>query len=239
MLSATVPLDSDGGKVRLLRSEELVQSIIELIDSRGLRAGDPMPPEPKLMEEFDAARNSVREALRTLQALGIVEIRHGYGTFVGSASMSALSPSLLFRTRARSKDDLRGLRDLLGVRQILETELTRQVAEHPDESLLADLDACVARMHDPLTAPDADRQFHERIGEAAGNDLALELIRVFWDVYRQTESLLGTPVSKTSSLVAKHQLIVDTIRGGKTDLVADAVSHHFDEIRDRIAALRR
>jgi DNA-binding FadR family transcriptional regulator len=225
--------------MRLLRSEELVQSIIDLIDSRGLRAGDPMPPEPKLMEEFDAARNSVREALRTLQALGIVEIRHGYGTFVGSASMSALSPSLLFRTRARSREDLRGLRDLLGVRQILETELTRQVALRADEALLAELDACVVRMHDPGTAAEADREFHERIGLAAGNDLALELIRVFWDVYRQTESLLGTPVSKPAALVAKHQRIVDTIRAGETDLVADAVNRHFEEIRERIAALRR
>jgi DNA-binding FadR family transcriptional regulator len=222
-----------------LRSEELVQSIIGLIDQRGLRAGDPLPPEPKLMEEFDAARNSVREALRTLQALGIVEIRHGYGTFVGSASMTALSPSLLFRTRAQSRDDLRGLRDLLGVRQILETELTRQVAGHADEKLLAELDGCVARMHDPATGPDADRQFHELIGEAAGNDLALELIRVFWDVYRQTEFLLGTPVSKPKALVAKHQLIVDTIRAGDTDAVPEAVSHHFDEIRERIAARRR
>jgi DNA-binding FadR family transcriptional regulator len=143
------------------------------------------------------------------------------------------------RHEARSRDDLRGLRDLLGVRQILETELTRQVARQPDESLLADLDACVARMHDPATSADADRQFHERIGAAAGNDLALELIRVFWDVYRQTESLLGTPVSPPKALVAKHQLIVDTIRAGEPESVADAVSHHFDEIRDRIAALRR
>jgi DNA-binding FadR family transcriptional regulator len=222
--------------VRALRSEELVEAITELIDRRGLRAGDPLPPEPRLMEELGAARNSVREALRTLQALGIVQIRHGYGTFVGSASMSALSPSLLFRTRARSRDDLGGLRDLLGVRQILETELTRQVAEHPDETLLSDLDACVARMANPATAPDADRQFHERIGQAAGNELALELTRMFWDVYRQTESLLGTPVSEPKALVAKHRLIVDTIRSGDPGHVTDAVARHFDEIRARIAA---
>ncbi|HVV14114.1 FadR/GntR family transcriptional regulator [Amycolatopsis sp.] len=220
--------------MRTTRSQELVDSIIELIDRRKLRAGDPLPPEPRLMEEFDAARNSVREALRTLQALGIVEIRHGYGTFVGNASMAALSPSLLFRTRAHSRDNLRGLSDLLEVRQILETELTKKVTA--DESLLADLGECVEQMADPATAVAADRRFHERICVAAGNDLALELIRLFWDVYRQTESLIGARTSKPDSLVVKHSKIVEAISSGKDARIAEAVSLHFDEIRRRIAA---
>jgi DNA-binding FadR family transcriptional regulator len=220
--------------VRTTRSQELVNGIIELIDRRKLRAGDPLPPEPRLMEEFDVARNSVREALRTLQALGIVEIRHGYGTFVGDASMTALSPSLLFRTRAHSRDNLRGLSDLLEVRQILETELAKKVVG--DIALLENLADCVARMRDPATAAAADRQFHEHICAAAGNDLALELIRLFWDVYRQTESLIGTPTSHPGSLVAKHEKILSAISSCDREDIAKAVSQHFDEIRHRIAA---
>ncbi|GAA4670931.1 MULTISPECIES: FadR/GntR family transcriptional regulator [Amycolatopsis] len=220
--------------MRTTRSQELVDSIVELIDRRQLRPGDPLPPEPRLMEEFGVARNSVREALRTLQALGIVEIRHGYGTFVGEASMAALSPSLLFRTRARSRDDLRGLSDLLEVRQILETELTRRVVG--DGKLLSALGECVDRMADPATAPAADRRFHELIGEAAGNELALELIRLFWDVYRQTESHVGAPTSQPEGLVAKHQEILEAIAAADPRAIGEAVSRHFDEIRQRIAA---
>jgi DNA-binding FadR family transcriptional regulator len=220
--------------VRVTRSQELVDSIIELIDRRKLRAGDPLPPEPRLMAEFGVARNSVREALRTLQALGIVEIRHGYGTFVGDASMAALIPSLLFRTRARSRDDLRGLSDLLEVRQILETELARKAVGNG--ALLASLGECVDRMAAPASAPGADRRFHELIGEAAGNELALELIRLFWDVYRQTESLIGTPASGSAALVAKHDRIVEAIATGDQAAIGEAVHHHFDEIRKRIAA---
>jgi len=220
--------------VRRLRSQELVESIIDLIDRRGLGPGDPMPPEPKLMAEFGAARNSVREALRTLQALGIVEIRHGHGTFVGDASMTTLSPSLLFRTRARSRGDLSGLRDLMQVRQILETELTTQVAARRDEGLLRELDACVARMREPATSAEADREFHELICAAAGNELALELVRLFWDVYRKTESMIGAPTSPPDALVAKHRGITDAIRSGDPAGIADAVNHHFDEIRARV-----
>lgn len=220
--------------MRVTRSQELVDSIIELIDRRELRAGDPLPPEPRLMAEFGVARNSVREALRTLQALGIVEIRHGYGTFVGDASMAALSPSLLFRTRARSRDGLRGLSDLLEVRQILETELTRKAVGNG--ALLAALGECVDRMADPATASAADRRFHELIGEAAGNDLALELIRLFWDVYRQTESLIGSTTSRPEGLVAKHHRIVEAIATGDGATIGDAVNEHFAEIRKRLAA---
>jgi DNA-binding FadR family transcriptional regulator len=220
--------------MRPLRSKELVKSIIELIDRRGLAPGDPLPPESKLVEEFDVARNSVREALHALQALGIVEIRHGYGTFVGDASMVSLSPSLLFRTRARSRKDLGGLRELLEVRQILETELARRVAEAEDVALLDALDAYVRQMANPVTGSAADRGFHERICAAAGNTLALELVRLFWDVYQQTESLIGAITSTPDSLVDKHQRIVDAIRSGDAALIGQAVSHHFDEIRVRL-----
>ncbi|NIH87781.1 FCD domain-containing protein [Amycolatopsis granulosa] len=225
--------------MRTLRSQELADSIVELIDRRQLGPGDPLPPEPRLMAEFGAARNSVREALRTLQALGIVEIRHGYGTFVGAASMTALSPSLLFRTRARSRDDLRGLRDLLEVRQILETELTRKLARQRDEALLDQLAERVRRMADPATSAAADGEFHELICTAAGNELAAELIRLFWSVYRQTEVLIGAPRTPSDALVAKHQLVVDAIAAGDPDAIGDAVRHHFDEVRGRLEPCAR
>jgi DNA-binding FadR family transcriptional regulator len=223
-----------------LRSQELVDSIIDFIDRRNLRPGDVLPPEPRLMEEFGAARNSVREALRTLQALGIVEIRHGYGTFVGSASMTSLGPSLLFRTRARSRENLDGLRDLLEVRQILETGLARKVAHRHDPALLNGLADEVQRMGTESDADkaSADRRFHERICVAAGNDLALELIRLFWDVYRQTESLIGAPTSPTDELASKHQNIVDAIASADHDAIRRAMQLHFDEIRFRIRRRR-
>jgi DNA-binding FadR family transcriptional regulator len=212
-------------RVRTTRSQELVDAIIGLIDRHELRAGDPLPTESRLMAEFEAARNSVREALRTLQAFGIVEVRHGYGIFVGDANMAALSPSLLFRTRARS----RGLNDLLAVRQILETELAKKVTS--DHALLADLAECVEQMADPATASAADRRFHERICEAAGNELALELIGLFSDVLRQTES----PAAQPHSLAYSHSKIVDAISSCDRDAIGKAVGEHFDEIRRRIA----
>ena len=74
---------------------------MQLILDRRLRAGAPLPTEAELMEDLGVSRNSVREALKALQALDIVEIRHGYGTYVGQASLTPLIDGLTFRTLAR------------------------------------------------------------------------------------------------------------------------------------------
>lgn len=79
--------------------EQLQQGITDLILDRGLRIGDPVPPESELREVFGVSRNSLREALKMLQAVGIVEIRHGYGTFVAGHPLTALRRTLQFRAR--------------------------------------------------------------------------------------------------------------------------------------------
>jgi DNA-binding FadR family transcriptional regulator len=71
--------------MRMRPGAALEERIIELVHERGLVPGAAMPTEPQLMKLLGASRNSVREAIRALQALGIVDIRHGYGTFVGQA----------------------------------------------------------------------------------------------------------------------------------------------------------
>ncbi len=65
-----------------MAARDLQEQIKKLIVDRRLPSGAPLPTEPELMEHLGASRNSVREALKALQAMGIVEIRHGFGTYV-------------------------------------------------------------------------------------------------------------------------------------------------------------
>lgn len=221
------------------RSEEITKRIIDLIIDRDLPPGAPMPTELSLMEDIGVSRNSIREAIKALQALGIVEIRHGYGTFVGSAGSEALQTWLLFRTRTRGASDAGRLRDLLEVREMIETELTRRVASEHRPELIAELEACVARMR--RKGPDAavaDREFHDLICAEAGFDLARELTGLFWDVYRAAEGELGGPVSSAASTAKRHQVIVDALVSRDGDAAAEAVHRHFDEVRKRAKAGR-
>ncbi|MGW6279599.1 FadR/GntR family transcriptional regulator [Kribbella sp. NPDC055071] len=216
------------------RSDELANAIADLIIERHLEPGAPLPPENVLMADFSVSRNSVRESLKALQALGIVEIRHGYGTFVGSASSAALHPWLLFRTRLSGSSTER-LSELLEIREILETELTRRVAGTDTGELRQKLSGCVARMR--VEGPDAataDREFHEHICDAAGVPLARELVGLFWDVYRTVETDLETLTTSPDEIAARHQRVIDAIGSGDADQAEQSVHAHFGEVRSRL-----
>ncbi|MER7277078.1 FadR/GntR family transcriptional regulator [Dactylosporangium sp. NPDC000244] len=204
--------------------------IVELIHDRELPPGAPMPTEPQLMDLLGASRNSVREAVRALQALGIVEIRHGFGTFVGRASLDVLAPSLTFRVRT-GPGGVRALHDLVEVRELLETGLIGSVAGTVSEARFAALDALVSGMaHDAA----ADRAFHALLYEGCGNELVLQLIGMFWDVYHEVQGLLAPPEDRIAQTVANHRRIVDALRDRDPEAAREAMRLHFRDVKQRI-----
>ncbi|KMS69180.1 GntR family transcriptional regulator, partial [Streptomyces viridochromogenes] len=128
-------------------NSRIQRQVMQLIIDRRLRAGALLPTEAELMEDLGVSRNSVREALKALQALDIVEIRHGYGTYVGQASLTPLIDGLTFRTLARhDHDDSGALAEILQVREVLEEGLIRRVAATVTEGELDRLESVVSRM---------------------------------------------------------------------------------------------
>jgi DNA-binding FadR family transcriptional regulator len=119
-------------------SRAIQDELMELILERRLQPGDLLPTEPELVEELGVSRNSVREALKALQALDIVEIRHGHGTYVGRLSLDPLTNGLTFRTLQGIGRDVRAIGEILEVREVLEDGLIRRVADSiPDDDLEA------------------------------------------------------------------------------------------------------
>jgi DNA-binding FadR family transcriptional regulator len=217
--------------VRRSRGATLQERIVAFIHEKRLAAGASLPTEPELMDLLGASRNSVREAVRALQALGIVEIRHGYGTFVGNASLDALTPSLSFRIRSRIRQDIGALRDLVEVRELLEIGLIGEVSGTLSPARLAALDALVSQMgHDP----EADKAFHALLYESCGNDLVLQLIGLFWDVYQEVESVLDPPEDRADEIVANHRHIVEVLRTGDPEAARQAMRQHFTEVKARV-----
>ena len=87
----------DAGPPRRLgaqaRLRALQAGIIELILERELEPGDPLPTENELAALLGIGRNTLRETLKVLQALGVIEIRHGFGMFVAASNFEAPTPS--------------------------------------------------------------------------------------------------------------------------------------------------
>lgn len=225
-----------GEKTGRTALDPLAERILTLIHQRGLRVGDAMPTELELIDELSVSRNSVREAIRALRALGIVDIRHGHGTFVGNAPLHALSPALTFRALAdRSSDNLRGLRHLIDIRELVEVGVIDRLTGALDGETLTHLEHLCDEMERTDLDPDVDREFHRTLYAALDNPLVGQLIDVFWDSYHAAHAALTLPAAADSDrTVAQHRAIVAALRRDDPHAMRAAMLEHFSDIKHRL-----
>ncbi|MEU3981181.1 FadR/GntR family transcriptional regulator [Streptomyces sp. NPDC026672] len=226
------------GEPRDSRNSRLQRAVVQLILDRGLRPGAPLPTEAELTAGLGVSRNSVREALKALQALDIVEIRHGYGTYVGQASLTPLVDGLTFRTLTRHADDPGALAEILQVREVLEEGLIRRVAVTVTQPELDRLERVVRRMERAGRAgrpfPELDREFHELLYAPLGNVLISQLLGVFWTVFGRVATAHGRPTDPSPGLtVLRHRAIVTALRAHDVPGAQQAMAVHFRGIEAR------
>lgn len=230
-----------GGRVS--RAAEVQEAVKEIILKRGLSAGDPLPTESELMAELGIGRNSVREALKVLEAVGIVDIRHGFGMFVGSMSLNGLVDELAFHSRMTLPEERNHLGHLIEIREVLESGLVvRLIDQAVDAADLVDaLDAiedmeAEARVGAAIS-PETDRRFHDVLYRPLANPLVGQLLGAFWEVYHQLRDDLGTPDESPADVARKHRDIYVAVLAGDRVAAAAAMRAHFDGVRSRLARL--
>ncbi len=225
------------------RMRTLQNDIMDLILSRNLDVGDPMPTEGELCAALGVGRNTVREALKVLQALGVVEIRHGFGTFVAATSFASLGSSLAFRGRLSLRHGGHEALELVDVRQALESGLIGLAIDAMDEDDLEKLESRVEAM-EALAARgrhfiDEDQDFHRLLYTPLHNELLSNLLEVFWNVYRQIHEEAGVEQHSLNETAHMHRLILEAVRAGDKALAAERLNAHFRGIREHLAALGR
>ncbi|PXY20400.1 GntR family transcriptional regulator [Prauserella coralliicola] len=217
----------------------LQESIKRLIVDRGLVPGSPLPTEFELMEELEVSRHPLREAMKALEAVGIVDIRHGYGTYVGSVPLSALETGLAFRGALSVRGDYADIRNLLEVREVLESGLVGHVLAAYDRLDFAALDEAVAAMEREAEqgryAPTEDWRFHETLYRPLGNDLVLDLLQVFWKVFNALDAQLPRADDTPAVTAQWHRAILEALRAKDEPALRAAVDEHFRGIRARVA----
>lgn len=216
----------------------VVDRIKEYILLNRLAPGDPMPTENELSEQLAVSRSRVREAMKTLSALDIVEVRHGYGTYVGRLSLTAMVESLAFRGMLDAQDDQDVMADLIDVRQLIETSLADVVVERATPEMLASMRQLTHTMHEKAARGEEflaeDREFHLLLMQTTGNALAVQLTGAFWDVHAIALGALpgSTDLPQTADA---HVAVLDAIGASDSDRLRTAIVSHYAPIRDRMS----
>ena len=212
---------ADGATIRPIetsgRRDAILEALTDFIVSSKLAPGDRLPPERELMAGLKVGRSSIREAIGHMQALGVVEIRRGSGTYL----KRPVSEKTLFMplSIATQRD---GLLQTLEVRRGLEVEASmlaakRATAQDIDE-MRAALDAMEAEHLEFGTAGEADLVFHLSIYKASGNPLFEQLRGQMREAF---ESFFAQPFNRpdfASSSFEFHRMLFDAIVAGDAEL---------------------
>lgn len=219
-------------RVARMRRSTTADQIKELILARGLHAGDPLPTEAELCDTLDVSRSSVREAIRSLATLDIVEVRHGHGTFVGQMSLDPMVQALVFRGALSHSDNLQALRDVVEIRHSLDLAMAEQVVASLQGQENAELhrlaDEMVQQADKGNSFAEADRSFHTTLLAQLENQLAGQLVGAFWDVHTAVLPRLGLALPADLRKTARsHREMVQAAEAGDVEAFCKAVGRHY------------
>ena len=193
--------------------ESAVDQIRSLILADNYKPGDRLPSERELAEQLSVGRPSVREALRILGAMGLIEIRVGNGTYVRDVTLLPYIESLIIHISSRLKIREENILKLWEVRKVLEAGNVGLACSRMTPQHLAKMEGCVREMEKNLENRQAfistGVQFHREIAEATDNEILIMLWNNVWDLILRTDLYRRRSSPKFRMLHSPQQSLED------------------------------
>jgi GntR family transcriptional regulator, transcriptional repressor for pyruvate dehydrogenase complex len=219
----------------LEREETLTTRVTEQLEAflaeDARPAGSRIPAERDLASQFGVSRTVVREAVRSLVAKGLLEVKPGSGTHISSPSAQRVTETMTWFLRANNADfDLRKVSE---VRRLLEVEIAGLAAERRTDEDLAEMDRILADTagitRDRERFVQWDMAFHSALAAATHNELFPILLNSVVSVLRKVREL-GFNVPQTPERARRfHVLILDKVREANPAAARAAMRDHMDE----------
>ncbi len=200
-----------------------------------MKPGDKLPPERRLEELFGVGRSSIRDAVRRLQAMGLVEPRQGHGTVVCEVSdhsiISPLSSVLVRKCKL--------VAELLDVRKIIEPGIAARAAGNASAEQVSKMEEILRRQGKKLerggSAIEEDTEFHYYLALAANNSVVLRVLDVLMDLLQKSREHSLQLKGRPAKSLAGHRRIVAAIKRKDAAGAESAMRQHLEEIETIIA----
>lgn len=229
---------------RRSRVDEVVDGIFDDIVSRRLLPDQALPSEPDLGGRFDVSRVTVREAVKTLQARGVVRVESGRGSFVQPIARWTSLSAVLAATSAT--DDSSPAEQLIELRRIFETgaaALAATRARSDEIEAIADDLAVMRSAHendDLASFVHADLSFHDRIIEASRNPFLTVMFAPLTDVLSERRAQTSRVPVIQRHAIAEHAKVLEALRSRDPEAARDAMAQHMqqtlDDLRQHVLA---
>ncbi|ASS74404.1 hypothetical protein CIG75_04995 [Tumebacillus algifaecis] len=208
--------------------EQVAQHIKQMIEEGVLAPGDKLPPMTELAKEFGVSRATVREAFSSLVGMGLIDLRHGEGTFVQKIDVQTMiiEPMNAALLLGRSN-----MRELLEMRRLLEIGTVQGACERWTDEGLARIEQALNRQeaacHTLEEQVSCELQFHIAIAEASGNNVFLNLMNTLSEALRSTLRLTHEATDDVEALIAEHRRIFEAIRSRDGKRAVELMSDHL------------
>jgi len=211
----------------------LIQEQLKLyIIENGMKSGDPFPTEYDLAQRLGISRTAIREALKRLETLGIIEVRPGVGRFVREFNFDAILKGLPYNLEM----DIRNFQEVLEVRFCLESWfITKDINKFTKENIaqskeiLKKLEFQTLNNFEEKELVETHSQFHCTLYKNSDNSLLINLIKIFSTIQRNLVLLHRYKTKDRNLFIRQHKLLLEAIEKRDSRLAQERLREHFTE----------
>ncbi|MGO9125534.1 MAG: FadR/GntR family transcriptional regulator [Terriglobales bacterium] len=226
------PTKFDFEVVRRNKVHEEVAQQIERLILKKMRPGDKLPSERELAEMLRVSRSSVRDAIRGLELMGMVEPRQGAGTIVREISSDSLINP--FANALKRRREL--VSELLDFRKMLEPPLAARAATRASADEIAEMEEILQRQEAKHAQGDAavaeDAEFHYSVALASGNSVVLKVLDILMDLLRDTRERSLQLEGRPQKSIAGHRRILAAIKRHDAEAAKAAMRRHIEDVEE-------
>jgi GntR family transcriptional repressor for pyruvate dehydrogenase complex len=209
-----------------------------MISTGELRPGDRLPPEQELADQLGVSRGSLREAVRALKQINVLDVRRGDGTYVTSLAPGELLSGLSFAMELLQSQ---GVDEVLEVRRMLFPAATALAAQRVTSDQLAAMHAVVDELEvatDPAEVARLQRQFQALVGDATGNETLSSMLSAIQMRDENVRRAWLTSPKRREVALAHDRMLLDALEAGDSEMARSIATVRVDTRQQWIDSLR-